>query len=120
MITGLLSALSTDARIAIVALNHDIALGALAVFEKTGRLDQVVAVGQGAELQSRDALRRPEFPFIGSTSYEPEKYGAELIDLALKILEGEAIPPAVYREHVFITRESVANYDTNTQEYATV
>ena len=31
--------------------------------------------------------------FIGSTSYAPETYGVRLIDLALKILAGEPVPP---------------------------
>jgi hypothetical protein len=29
-------------------------------------------------------------------------YGEQLIELALKILRGEPVPPAVYMEHTFI------------------
>ncbi len=51
----------------------------------------------------RAALQRTGFPFIGSTSYAPESYGARLIDLALKLLRGEPVPPAVYIEHTFVS-----------------
>ena len=76
--------------------NDDAALGALAAFEAAGRLDRVAAVGQNADRLGRAALQRNGFPFVGSTSYAPESYGARLIDLALKLLRGEPVPPAVY------------------------
>jgi ribose transport system substrate-binding protein len=51
----------------------------------------------------REELRHPGSRIIGSTSYEPERYGEKLIPLALKILHGEPVPPAVYIEHTFIS-----------------
>lgn len=110
VMTGLVSALSAEARVAIIAINDDTALGALSVFQKAGRLSQVVAVGQGADRLGRDALRRSDLPFLGSTRYAPESYGDSLLDLALKILRGEPVPPAVYTRHDFITRENVDRY----------
>ncbi len=109
-IHDLLPKLSTEANIAIIAINDDAALGALAAFEEAGRLSQVVAVGQNADRLGRAALRRAKLPFIGSTAYAPEQYGDKLLDLALKILEGQAVPPAVYNQHFFITRENVDKY----------
>jgi ribose transport system substrate-binding protein len=90
-------------RIAILAPNDDAALGALAAFEAAGRLDRVAAVGQNADRLGRAALQRTGFPFVGSTSYAPETYGQRVIDLALKILQGEPVPPAVYIEHTFVS-----------------
>lgn len=110
VMTGLVSALSAETRVAIIAINDDTALGALSVFQKAGRLGQVVAVGQGADRLGRDTLRRSDLPFLGSTRYAPESYGDYLLDLALKILRGEPVPPAVYNRHDFITRENVDQY----------
>jgi ribose transport system substrate-binding protein len=110
VMTGLVSALSAETRVAIIAINDDTALGALSVFQKAGRLGQVVAVGQGADRLGRDTLRRSDLPFLGSTRYAPESYGDYLLDLALKILRGEPVPPAVYNRHDFITRENVDRY----------
>jgi len=106
----LLPNLPLDAHIAIIAINDDAALGALAAFEKTERLSQVVAVGQNADRLGRAALRRSNFPFIGSTRYAPEAYGEKLLELALKILRGQPVPPAVYNQHVFITRQNIDDY----------
>jgi ribose transport system substrate-binding protein len=106
----LLPNLPPEARIAIIAINDDAALGALAAFEITDRLGQVVAVGQNADRLGRAALRRSHFPFIGSTRYAPEEYGESLLELALKILKGQPAPPAVYNQHVFITRHNIDDY----------
>lgn len=107
MMRGQLAGLPCTARIAMLAPNDDAALGALAAFEAAGRLDQIAAVGQNADRLGRAALQRPGFPFIGSTSYAPERYGARLIDLALKILRGEPVSPAVYIEHTFVSADNV-------------
>ncbi len=106
-IAGLLSGIPVDERIAVIAINDDAALGALAAFERFGRLDQIAAVGQNADLLARAALRRPGFPFVGSTSYNPETYGERLLDLAQRLLRGEPVPPAVYVRHTVVTKQNV-------------
>ncbi len=102
---GYLMAVAAGTRIALLAVNDDAALGALAACEKAGRLGDAVAVGQNADRLGRAALARPGFPFVGSTSYAPERYGSRLIELALKILRGEPVPPAVYIEHTFVSAD---------------
>lgn len=94
-------------RLALLAVNDDAALGALAACEKAGRLADAVAVGQNADRLGRAALQRAGFPFVGSTSYAPERYGAQLIDLALRLLRGEPVPPAVYIEHTFVSADTL-------------
>lgn len=106
----MLAGLPRDARIAIVGINDEVVLGALAAFEAAGRLGQVVGVGQNGDRLGRAALRRSDFPFIGSTGYRPERYGEQLLALALRILRGEPTPPAVYCQHVFLTRENLDAY----------
>ena len=103
MMRDQLTRLPRTARIAMLAPNDDVALGALAAFEAAGCLDRVAAVGQNADRLGRAALQRTGFPFVGSTSYAPENYGSRLINLALKILRGEPAPPALYLEHTFIS-----------------
>jgi ribose transport system substrate-binding protein len=105
-----IAAIPTTARIAIIAINDDAAVGALTAFERAGRVHQVVAVGQNADRVGRAALRRDGFPFIGSTAYFPEHYGEGLLDTALRILRGEPVPPALYTRHVYITRENLEQY----------
>jgi ribose transport system substrate-binding protein len=94
-------------RIAVVSINDDAALGALAAARELGREADVVIVGQGADRIARSEIRRPDSRIIGSTAYWPERYGEKLIPLAVKILQGEAVPPAVHIDHHFITGDNI-------------
>jgi ribose transport system substrate-binding protein len=89
-------------QIAVICFNDDAAIGALAAARRLQREEDVAIVGQGADRRVRDELRRPNSRIIGSTAYEPERYGEKLIPLALRILRGEPVPPAVYSEHTFV------------------
>ena len=103
-------------RVAILAINDDAALGALSAFVRAGRLADVAAVGHNADRVGRAALRRPGLPFVGSTSFAPERYGEQLLDLALRIPDGEPVPPAVFSRHTFITRDNIDDYYPNSGE----
>lgn len=89
-------------QIAVVCFNDDAAYGALLAARRLQREQDVVIVGQGADRRVREEMGRPGCRIIGSTAYFPEQYGEKLIPLALKILHGEPVPPAVYIDHVFI------------------
>lgn len=89
-------------KIAVICFNDDAALGALLAARKLHREQDVVIVGQGADRRVREEMGNMGCRIIGSTAYEPELYGEKLIPLALKILRGEPVPPAVYIDHVFI------------------
>jgi ribose transport system substrate-binding protein len=97
-------------RLAVISFNTDAAIGALRAARRLGREGDLVIVGQGADRLLLDEIRRPESRVIGSTAYMPELYGDKLLELALKILQGESVPPAVYTEHVFLTAENIDRY----------
>ena len=89
-------------RLAVLSFNDNAAIGALNATCKSHRQNDVVIVGQGADRRVREALRDPQSRIIGSSAYWPEQYGEKIIPLALKILRGEPVPPAVYMEHTFV------------------
>jgi ribose transport system substrate-binding protein len=93
--------------LAVISFNDDAAFGALAAARKAGREADVVIIGQGADRKLRPEIRRPNSRIIGSTAFMPEKYGEKLIDLALKILQGKPVPPAVYTDHTFINAQNI-------------
>lgn len=97
--------LPAEHRLVVLSFNDDVAFGALDAARKLGREADLVIVGQGADRLVCEEMNRPESRIIGSTAFSPEKYGERLIPLALKILRGEPVPPAVYMEHTFITPE---------------
>jgi ribose transport system substrate-binding protein len=93
--------------LAVISFNDDAAFGALSAARRAGREADVVIIGQGADRKLRPEIRRPNSRIIGSTAFMPEKYGEKLIDLALKILQGKPVPPAVYTDHTFINAKNV-------------
>jgi ribose transport system substrate-binding protein len=108
--------LPNEHRLAVLSFNDDAVIGALTAARRLGREADVVIVGQGADRLVRQELRRPDSRIVGSTAYWPEKYGDRLIDVALKILRGEPVPPAVYNEHVFIARDNLDEYYPNSRD----
>ncbi|HFE67678.1 MAG TPA: DeoR family transcriptional regulator [Chloroflexi bacterium] len=97
-------------RIAILSFNSDAVTGALKAARRLGREQDIVIVGQGADQFVVEEIRQPESRVIGSTAYMPERYGEQLLQLALKILQGESVPPAVYTDHVFLNADNIDLY----------
>jgi ribose transport system substrate-binding protein len=97
------------ARLAVLSFNDDAALGALRAVRELAWQD-VAIVGQGADRMIRRELRQKDSPVIGSTAFRPEQYGEKVLELAFKLLRGEAVPPAVYTECTFISAANVDVY----------
>lgn len=97
-------------KLAFVCFNDDAAIGALRAVRELGIEKNVAIVGQGADRQTRGEIRDLNSPIIGSTAFMPEQYGDHLIELALKIIEGAPLPPAVYMKHQFIDASNVDEY----------
>ncbi|MDR3791935.1 MAG: substrate-binding domain-containing protein [Terracidiphilus sp.] len=96
------------ARRTLVGTVNDIcALAALRAFEEAGALQQCAVVGQNALHEVRDELRRPGTRLVGSVAYFPERYGEDLISLALGILEKRQVPSAVFAKHQLLTPRNV-------------
>lgn len=98
------------ARIAVICFNDDAAVGTLHAAQDTGHADNLLLVGQGADRRLRAEMRMPTMPIVGTTAYRPEEYGEHLIRLALDILAGKQVPPALYMDHVFVSPENVEHY----------
>jgi ribose transport system substrate-binding protein len=92
-------------RIAAICLNDDSALGVLDAARVLGREQDVAVVGQGANLAVEE-FRNPGTRMIASTAYYPEQYGEKLIELSLRMLQGERVPPNNYVEPVLVTAEN--------------
>ena len=63
--------------------------------------------GFGGNLETRLALREPRSKLIGCVAFAPESYGRQLLPVALRILEGKSVPPAVFTEHQILTPDNV-------------
>jgi len=95
------------------AINDTSALGALRAFEEAGRSNQCAVVGQNASPEARIELRKLSSSLVGSVSYFPERYGDDLIPLALDILNRKHVPPAVFIKHRMIDALNVDHFYPN-------
>jgi ribose transport system substrate-binding protein len=64
-------------------------------------------MGQNASPEGRIELREPGTRLIGSVAYFPEKYGSDLVSVALDILHRRPVPPAVFVKHQLVTPDNV-------------
>jgi ribose transport system substrate-binding protein len=96
--------------VAVISFNDDAAIGTVYAAQDTGRSDKLLLVGQGADRRLRAEMRKAVSPVIGASAYRPEAYGKFLIQLALDILAGKQVSPAIYMEHFFVNPENVNHY----------
>jgi len=94
-------------RILVGAANDSSALGAARAFQEASRDAQCAIAGQNAEPDARAELREPRTSLVASVAYFPERYGDDLIRLALDILARRPAPPAVFIRHQVITADNV-------------
>jgi ribose transport system substrate-binding protein len=105
-----LDSLPNEHRLAVISFNDNATIGALDAARNAEREQDIVVVGQGADRRVREEIRRPGTRVIGATAFWPEKYGERLVDIALRVLRGERVPPAVYIDHAFIDTENIAEF----------
>src|SRR6202042_1920898 len=79
----------------------------LRAFDEIGGRNLCAVMGQNAILDARNELRRPNTRLVGTVAYFPERYGDEIIPLALSILQKKAVPSTVFVKHQLITPRNV-------------
>src|SRR6478672_10494432 len=102
-------------RLLVGAINDPSALGALRAFQEAGRAESCAIMGQNASPEGRDELRQMDTRLIGSVAYFPEKYGPEIVAVALDILHRRPVPPAVFVKHQLVTPDTVNHIYPNDQ-----
>ncbi|WP_183811747.1 substrate-binding domain-containing protein [Tunturibacter empetritectus] len=111
MAVGRHLASSSAKRILVSAINDPSALGALAAFTDASRLQDCVIVGQNGSVEARLEMRKPGTRLIGSVGYFPEKYGDQLLALAMNILEHrDPVPQAIFIKHQLLTASNLKQY----------
>ncbi len=89
------------------AVNDVCALAALRAFDEAGAAQLCAVMGQNALRGARTELRRPGTRLVGSVAYFPERYGDELMALALNILQHKSVPATVFVKHQLLTPRNV-------------
>jgi ribose transport system substrate-binding protein len=94
-------------RVLFVGINSNSALGSLAAAEALDRQPYTAVISQNASLRVRRELLRRNPMLIGAVDYFPHHYGEKIVQIALTLLEGRPVPPAVYTDHVLLTSDNL-------------
>lgn len=100
--------------IAAVGFSEDSILGIVEAVRRLGRESDTAVVGQSGTEKSFAELRTPGTPLIAVTNYRPQDYGPHLLELALRVFNGEKLPPQNYIEPYLYTPENVPPPQTPT------
>jgi ribose transport system substrate-binding protein len=98
----------------ICGVNDLAVLGALRAFSEVGRSNLCLALGVGAFPEARRELRSPQTRMIGSIATFPERYGDNVIQIALDVLQKKQVPPAVYAPIQLITPQNIDQFYPST------
>lgn len=110
VVSDALSKIPADANIVGVEINDDTAQGTAAAIEAANRTGKSIVVGQGAVPSGQAEMVKPNSLYLGATAYFPEKYGDKIIPAMLDLLNCKSVPPAIYVDHVFITKDNLCQY----------
>jgi ribose transport system substrate-binding protein len=109
--------IAVDARLGVIGINDPAVRGALEALLETGHGAYTMAVTQGADRLALEDLQRPGTNLVGAVVFSAETYGDRLIPLALDILAGKDVPPAVYQHHRLV-RQGEARQILNARRVA--
>ena len=107
-LSDLLPALPGD-RIAVVAINEDGIIGAIAAARTLGREGDLYFSGQGTDPSIWcDVKNNPNY--IASVAYFPERYGTILLPAIINAIEGDRIAGQLFTPHQQITSQNIDDY----------
>ena len=105
----------TRRKVLVATLDDTSALAAKSAIEAAGRTSDCVIVSQGAdrsvhggasEKKEIDPANRGSI-ILGSVAYFFDRYGYEILPIALQMLRGEQVPPQTSTNHILISAKNV-------------
>jgi ribose transport system substrate-binding protein len=108
-------AAQTNRKVLVATLDDATALAAKSAVETAGRISDCVIASQGADRSIHGgASERKEIDpanrgsiVLGSVAYYFDRYGYEILPIALRMLQGEQVPERTSTKHVLISAKNV-------------
>ena len=102
-------------KILVAALDDRSALNAKEVIESAGRADDCVIVSQGLDRSIHGGMHEKKeispdnhtSIVLGAVAFYVDRYGYDVLPLALRMLRGEAVPARTSTRHVLVTPANV-------------
>jgi ribose transport system substrate-binding protein len=108
LLDAVLPTIPIDHRVAAICIVNEYALGLARAVRKARRSDRFVAVSFGSRDQATlSELSNPDTCLLGLVDLGAERYGEQLLQTSLRLLRGQAVLPAIFVEHRFLSRDEV-------------
>lgn len=104
---NVLGRIPPGAPIMIIAINDQATMGMLQAVRAAGRVDQAIAVGNGAD-EAEALATDPKL--VAATGSFPGSYGNYLIPIALSSLAGKEVPEATFVTHQMVTKANICKF----------
>ena len=91
----------------VCAVNDICGLAALGAFEEAGGASLCAVMSHTGTRPARDELRRPGTRLVGTVAFAPERWGAELIPLAIRMLQRKQVPEVNFIKYQLLTAKNV-------------
>jgi len=95
-------------RILIAAASDYSALGALDAVEELGLAGKSAIVGHDGDREALQCIADPKSAFLATVAFFPDRYGDGLVDLAMRLTNGQQVPPFNYVEHRVLDKKTLA------------
>jgi ribose transport system substrate-binding protein len=98
-------------KVVIFAHEDEIGVAALTAARNAGRTGDVLISSTGGEAIVLPEIRKPNGPYVGTFSFFPDFWGADLLNLASKLAQGKSIP-ALTRptRQLFVNAQNIEKY----------
>jgi ribose transport system substrate-binding protein len=106
--TNYMRSLRPSSKVLVACINDESAIGATEAVTANKGPNQIAIVGQGGSADILDLLKDPRSPCIGVVSFNADRYGTELFNFTLPIVQGRSAPTGHYVPHRFLSRTSAA------------
>jgi ribose transport system substrate-binding protein len=110
--TKTLSQLSRHEHLLIGTINDACALGALRAVREAGheRFTAIISHDFSPDPRISAEIQDDDSPLIGSVAFFPEEYGARIIPAVVRWLNKEQVPPAIYTDHLLVTKKNIGEF----------
>jgi ribose transport system substrate-binding protein len=103
-LSNFLKSTRPSSRILVAGINDESAIGAVEAVNAMKGRNQIAIVGHGGSAEILELIRDPKSPCIGVVSFNAERYGPELFNFTLPIVQGRSAPTGQHVAHKFISR----------------
>lgn len=103
-LSNFLKSTRPSSRVLVAAINDESAIGATEAVNAMKGRNQIAIVGHGGSAEILNIIKDPKSPCIGVVSFNADRYGSELFNFTLPIVQGRSAPTAQYVAHKFISR----------------